>query len=91
MDSWVEPEKEMPDEGVLVWVRVHGDLRPRYYRIGGRWYALVDLDHWRMRDSPYWKRDRAWYLKTEDIDVWRAFDETDAANGETPPGSTTGL
>jgi uncharacterized protein (DUF2126 family) len=41
-----------------------------YYRIDGRWYALEDLDRWKMNTSRYWETDHTWYLKTEDIDSW---------------------
>lgn len=70
MDTWIEPARGLPDEREVVWIRVRGGLRPNYYRIGERWYALVDLHRWKMNTSPYWRFDRSWYLKTEDVDAW---------------------
>jgi hypothetical protein len=50
---------------------VKGEVRAGYYHIGDRWYALADLDRWRMNTSPSWNTDRSWYLKTDDIEAWR--------------------
>ena len=77
MSSWIDTEQRLPDEKQEVWVRVRGDVRPRYYRIGERWYALVDLERWRMNTSPYWKHDRAWYVQTDDVQAWRPMDPGD--------------
>jgi hypothetical protein len=71
MESWIAPDRGLPDEKEEVAVRVRGELRLHYYRIGERWYATVDIERWRMNTSPYWTKDRAWYLKTEQIDGWR--------------------
>ncbi len=65
----------MPDELTVVSVRVRGRVRAGYYRIEDRWYALVDLDRWRMNTSPYWSEDRAWYLKTEQVEAWLCEEE----------------
>jgi uncharacterized protein (DUF2126 family) len=70
MAEWIDVEKQLPDEGELVTIRVNGAMRPDYYRIDGRWYALEDLDRWKMNTSRYWETDHTWYLKTEDIDSW---------------------
>lgn len=70
-----ETDHTLPEDGKLVTVRVRGKLRPGYYHIRGRWYALIDLDRWQMNTSPYWAEDRSWYLKTEQIEGWVAEDE----------------
>ena len=72
MESWMDPARSLPDEKEEVLVRVRGDVRPAYYRIGNRWYSLADLERWKMNTSPYWEKDRSWYLKTEDVQGWRA-------------------
>ncbi|HEX7071521.1 MAG TPA: hypothetical protein VF190_11975 [Rhodothermales bacterium] len=72
MDAWIAPERGLPDEKEEVTVRVRGEARTGYYRIGERWYAATDLHRWRMNTSPYWKKDRSWYLKTEQIEAWRS-------------------
>ena len=71
MQSWMSPAQSMPDEKEEVTVRIRGQARPRYYRIGDRWYAVVDLERWRMNTSPYWPVDRSWYLKTDQVEGWR--------------------
>lgn len=71
MSPWIEPARKLPDEKEEVWIRVRGDQRPSYYRIGDRWYSIRDLNRWRMNTSPYWRSDRSWYLKTEDVEAWR--------------------
>ncbi len=67
---WRKPSENLPDEEVLVTVQVQGEVRENYYRIGGRWYAMVDLGRWRMNTSPYWPTDKTWYVKTENIEAW---------------------
>lgn len=74
MVSWTEPSAQLPDDKEEVWVRVRGDVRPGYYRIGDRWYAREDLNRWRMNTSRFWRKDRAWYVKTEDVEAWRRDD-----------------
>ena len=69
--TWKDPRTDEPHPGVLVSVRVKGQVRPNYYRIGDRWYSLDDLDRWRMNTSRYWEADRSWYLETYQIDLWR--------------------
>ncbi len=69
--SWIPVQQALPDEQELVVVRVRGQVRPDYYRIGDRWYALDDLHRWRMNTSPYWAQDGSWYLRTEQIEAWR--------------------
>lgn len=72
MGSWINVHDRLPDEAEPVTVRVHGVVRPDYYRIDGHWYSLLDLDRWQMNTSPYWTTDRAWYLLTEQVEAWRA-------------------
>jgi hypothetical protein len=69
--DWKLPENELPYREELVSVRVNGKVRPAYYRIYDRWYAMIDLDRWQMNTSPYWSEDRSWYLETEQIEAWR--------------------
>ncbi len=71
---WTDPDNLLPDEQVIVRIRVNGKIRDRYYQIEGRWYCLDDLECWRMNTSPRWAEDRAWYLKSEKVEAW--FDET---------------
>lgn len=78
MPTWIQTENALPDEMEEVWIRVRGDVRPHYYRIDDRWYARVDLDRWRMNTSPYWQKDRSWYLETEDVTAWRPIEEVDS-------------
>lgn len=73
---WMRPVDSLPDEQVLVTVRVRGRVRVRYYQIEGRWYCLDDLECWRMKASPRWREDRTWYLKTEQIESWEYEAET---------------
>ena len=67
---WIKPDEDLPPEKAVVTIRTRGEERPHYYRIEDRWYSLGDLHRWRMNTSPYWKADRAWYLKSEQIDAW---------------------
>ncbi len=70
MCDWIDPKDNLPEEKQLVAIRVRGQVRSACYNIDDRWYALEDLDRWRMNTSPYWEMDRAWYLKTEQIEAW---------------------
>ena len=78
MSTWIRTEDALPEEGEEVWVRVRGNVRPRYYRIDGRWYALIDLDRWQMNTSPYWNADRSWFLKIDEVEAWRPLGEDEA-------------
>jgi hypothetical protein len=69
--DWISPFDELPYRAEIVFVRVHGRVRPAYYRIHDRWYAMIDIDRWQMNTSPYWDEDRAWYLRTDEIEAWR--------------------
>jgi hypothetical protein len=70
MGRWVDIRDGMPEEKEEVAIRVRGHIRPACYRIGERWYALLDLDRWRMNTSPYWPEDRSWYLESGQIEAW---------------------
>ncbi|WP_456426770.1 hypothetical protein [Rhodocaloribacter sp.] len=87
MARWIDIREEMPEELAVVSVRVRGRVRPGYYRIEDRWYALVDLDRWRMKTSPYWAEDRAWYLVTEQIEAWLCEEEASRPVREGEPSS----
>ncbi len=71
MEAWIDVDEDLPEEEVLVTVRVNGVARWDYYRIEERWYGLEDLNRWRMNTSRYWAQDRTWYLKTEQIEGWK--------------------
>ena len=70
-DAWRDPATDSPEEKQLVSIRVRGEVRYRYYRIGDRWYSLDDLDRWKMNTSERWPADLSWYLKTSQIEAWR--------------------
>ena len=78
---WITPDEDLPPEKALVTIRTRAEVRPRYYRIEDRWYSLGDLHRWRMNTSPYWNTDRAWYLKTEQIDAWACRQDEAPENG----------
>ncbi len=72
MTGWTTPQQRLPDEGAPVEVRTaHAGARADYYRIGDYWYALEDLDRWRMNTSRYWPQDQAWRLPTRLVAAWR--------------------
>lgn len=79
MRQWVDIREALPDEQAEVAIRVRGRVRPGYYRIADRWYALVDLDRWRMNTSPYWPEDRTWYLETDQLEAWLREEEESRA------------
>ncbi|MFW5972408.1 MAG: hypothetical protein ACOCTG_00335 [Bacteroidota bacterium] len=85
MADWKSTDQELPYPKDEVSVRVNGSVRRAYYRMYDRWYALIDLDRWKMRTSPYWEEDRSWYLRTDDIEAWRP------ESGEQATGSGNGL
>lgn len=70
MHNWIPVERELPYERDVVSIQTAVGIRRGYYRIENRWYALVDLERWQMNTSPYWERDRTWYLTTSAIRAW---------------------
>ncbi len=87
MARWIDIREELPEELAVVSVRVRGRVRPGYYRVRDRWYALVDLDRWRMKTSPYWREDRAWYLVSEQIEAWAGEETASRSLCEGEPSS----
>jgi len=69
--AWNRPDKVLPDEKEEVRIRVRGEERAGYYRISDRWYDAADVERWRMCTARSWERDRAWYLKNEDVEAWQ--------------------
>lgn len=63
-------DEALPHPLQIVSIRTRGTTRDGYYRIGDRWYALIDLERWTMNTSPYWEQDRSWYLTTRDVESW---------------------
>lgn len=80
MQAWISIEKELPFPREEVTIRTHRSVRPGYFRIGDRWYALVDLERWTMKTSPFWPEDRSWYLTTDEVEAWMPEMVEDAAS-----------